>query len=67
MGETLERWEGWAKEFFSKEHNIMKPKIDHIADDEWGKSITRAPGNLHEIRKQAELTQITREEPGIET
>ena len=37
MGETIERREEWAKECFSKERNSLKPKIEHIADDEWEK------------------------------
>ena len=30
MGETLQRWVEWAEECFSKEHNSLKPKIEHI-------------------------------------
>ena len=32
-----------------------------------GKQIIKPPGNLYEIRKQAGLTQIMKEEPEIET
>ena len=60
MGETLERWGEWAKECFLKEHNSRKPEIEHITYNEWGKAITRAPGNLREIREHSELTQIMR-------
>ena len=67
MRETLERWGEWTKECFIKEHNSLKPNTEHIDDQEWGKPFTRAPKDLQDIREQAELTQIMKNRPGIET
>ena len=66
MGETLKRWEEWGKEWFSEGQYSLKPRIDHITE-EWAKEILTPPENLREIRKQAELTQIMKEGPEIET
>ena len=67
MGETLKRWEEWAEECFCKDHDILKPRIEHITEGEWEKDITNPPENIYEIRKQAVLTQTMKEEPEIET
>ena len=67
MGETLKRWEEWAKECFIKSQDSLKPRIWHITAEEWGKEIIKPPGNLYGIRKHAELTRIAKREPEIET
>ena len=67
MGETLKRWEEWAKECFRKDQDSLKPRIEHITEGEWENDITKPPENLYEIRKHAGLTQIMNEEPEIET
>ena len=67
VDETLKRWGEWTNECFSKSQDSLKPRIEHISEEEWGKEVIKPPGNLYEIRRQAELTQIAKEEPGIET
>ena len=66
-GETLGRLEEWTKECFRKEHNSLKPKIEHIDEQEWEKPFTQAPKDLQDIRERAELTQTMKNKPGIET
>ena len=67
LGETLKRWEEWTNECFSKSQDSIQPRIEHITEEEWGKEIIKPPDNLHDVRKQAGLTQITKEAPEIET
>ena len=66
MDETLKRWDEWTKGFFSKIHDIVKPRIDRISEEEW-KRDSKATFGLIRNKKQAELTQITKAEPDIET
>ena len=67
MTEMLERWEEWAKECFSKEHKDLAPRIMHITEKEWEGNFLEAPEGLQEIRRNADITKITKDKPEIES